>query len=66
MSDTTSDTGPVLAADGTPLKASLNRALRREKLEGHICDIAVMVMTLQHGAQVDGLRERVAEPAAQV
>ncbi|MBS9716822.1 ABC transporter permease [Pseudohalocynthiibacter aestuariivivens] len=31
MSDAT-DTGPVLAADGTPLKRSLNRALRREKL----------------------------------
>ena len=29
MSDAT---GPVLAADGTPLKASLNRALRREKM----------------------------------
>ena len=24
--------GPVLAADGTPLKRSLNRALRRQKL----------------------------------
>ncbi|MCW8842651.1 MAG: ABC transporter permease [Rhodobacteraceae bacterium] len=31
MSDTT-DTGPVLAADGTPLKRSLARALRRQKL----------------------------------
>jgi putative spermidine/putrescine transport system permease protein len=30
MSDTT-DNGPVLAADGTPLKKSLNRALRRQK-----------------------------------
>ena len=30
MSDTTS--GPVLAADGKPLKASLNRALRRQKM----------------------------------
>lgn len=31
MSDQ-SETGPVLAADGTPLKASLNKALRRQKL----------------------------------
>ena len=31
MSDTT-DIGPVLAADGTPLKRSLNRALRAQKL----------------------------------
>lgn len=36
MSDTTTDdstpTGPVLAADGTPLHRSLARALRRQKL----------------------------------
>ena len=32
MSDSTEDTGPVLAADGTPLKQSLAKALRREKL----------------------------------
>jgi putative spermidine/putrescine transport system permease protein len=32
MSDTTADTGPVLAADGTPLKRSLSRALRMQKL----------------------------------
>ena len=31
MSDTTSS-GPMLAADGTPLKTSLARALRRQKL----------------------------------
>ena len=31
MSDTT-DTGPVLAADGTPLKRSLRRALRAQKI----------------------------------
>ncbi len=31
MSDAT-DTGPVLAADGTPLKRSLAKALRREKI----------------------------------
>ncbi|MXU65661.1 ABC transporter permease [Oceanomicrobium pacificus] len=33
MTSATDDaTGPVLAADGTPLKRSLNRALRRQKL----------------------------------
>lgn len=32
MSDTTMQKGPVLAADGTPLKRSLERALRRQKL----------------------------------
>ena len=31
MTDAT-DAGPVLAADGSPLKRSLNRALRRQKL----------------------------------
>lgn len=32
MTDTAAPSGPVLAADGTPLKASLARALRREKM----------------------------------
>ena len=32
MTDTSQPSGPVLAADGRPLKASLSRALRREKL----------------------------------
>lgn len=32
MSDTTDTGGPVLAADGTPLKRSLARALRRQKM----------------------------------
>lgn len=32
MSEATARTGPVLAADGTPLKVSLARALRRQKL----------------------------------
>ncbi|RED12161.1 ABC transporter permease [Pontivivens insulae] len=32
MSSTDMDTGPVLAADGTPLKKSLARALRRQKM----------------------------------
>ncbi|MEQ8666024.1 MAG: ABC transporter permease [Rhodospirillales bacterium] len=32
MSETTANTGPVLAADGRPLKVSLARALRRQKM----------------------------------
>ena len=32
MTDTTAQSGPMLAADGTPLKASLARALRRQKM----------------------------------
>ncbi len=36
MSDATTDTGAVLAADGTPLKRSLNRALRREKMRAFL------------------------------
>jgi len=45
MSDTT-DTGPVLAADGTPLKRSLRRALRRQKLRalGLIAPLLIFVL----------------------
>ncbi|WP_299968578.1 ABC transporter permease [uncultured Roseobacter sp.] len=32
MADITDQSGPMLAADGRPLKSSLNRALRRQKL----------------------------------
>ena len=32
MSDMTKTSGPVLAADGTPLKRSLSKALRRQKM----------------------------------
>lgn len=32
MTDATQNTGPMMAADGTTLKSSLNRALRRQKL----------------------------------
>ena len=32
MTDTAEQSGPMLAADGRPLKVSLNRALRRQKL----------------------------------
>ena len=31
MADADTANGPVLAADGTPLKASLNRALRKSR-----------------------------------
>ncbi|MEK9724572.1 MAG: ABC transporter permease, partial [Rhodospirillaceae bacterium] len=32
MSDTATNDGPMLAADGTPLKISIQRALRRQKI----------------------------------
>jgi len=42
----TDDTGPVLAADGTPLKRSLQRALRREKLRalGLVAPLLIFIM----------------------
>ena len=45
MSDTT-ESGPVLAADGTPLKRSLRRALRRQKLRalGLIAPLLIFVL----------------------
>jgi len=45
MSDMT-DTGPVLAADGTPLRRSLNRALRAQKLRalGLIAPLLIFVL----------------------
>ncbi|MDR9393772.1 ABC transporter permease [Roseovarius sp. SYSU LYC5161] len=45
MSDTT-DTGPVLAADGTPLKRSLQRALRAQKMRafGLIAPLLIFVL----------------------
>ena len=43
MSDTA---GPVLAADGTPLKASLNRALRREKLRAFLLIAPLLLFIL--------------------
>ena len=45
MSDTT-ESGPVLSADGTPLKRSLNRALRRQKMRalGLIAPLLVFVL----------------------
>jgi len=44
MSDTTS--GPVLAADGRPLKASLNRALRRQKLRALMLIAPLLIFIL--------------------
>jgi len=45
MSDAT-DTGPVLAADGTPLKRSLNRALRREKMRALMLIAPLLIFVL--------------------
>lgn len=44
MSDTTS--GPVLAADGRPLKASLNRALRRQKMRALLLIAPLLIFIL--------------------
>ncbi len=38
--------GPVLAADGTPLKASLNRALRREKIRAFLLIAPLLLFIL--------------------
>ena len=45
MSDTM-DSGPVLAADGTPLKRSLSRALRRQKLRALMLIAPLLVFVL--------------------
>jgi len=45
MSDTTQD-GPVLAADGTPLKRSLARALRRQKLRALMLIAPLLIFIL--------------------
>ncbi|WP_372604999.1 ABC transporter permease [Actibacterium sp.] len=45
MSDTT-ETGPVLAADGTPLKRSLRRALRAQKLRALALIAPLLVFVL--------------------
>ncbi|MEL6959845.1 MAG: ABC transporter permease [Pseudomonadota bacterium] len=45
MSDMT-DTGPVLAADGTPLKASLRRSLRREKMRALLLIAPLLIFVL--------------------
>ncbi|PJE26620.1 Spermidine/putrescine transport system permease protein PotB [Pseudooceanicola marinus] len=45
MSDTTQN-GPMLAADGTPLKRSLNRALRRQKLRALMLIAPLLIFVL--------------------
>jgi putative spermidine/putrescine transport system permease protein len=45
MSDAT-DTGPVLAADGTPLKRSLNRALRMQKTRALLLIAPLLVFVM--------------------
>ena len=47
MSDATqADAGPVLAADGRPLKASLRRALRREKMRALMLIAPLLIFIL--------------------
>ncbi|MEO9651221.1 MAG: ABC transporter permease [Roseobacter sp.] len=40
------DTGPMIAADGRPLKASLNRALRRQKLRAVLLIAPLLIFVL--------------------
>ncbi|WP_375229517.1 ABC transporter permease [Roseobacter sp. S98] len=46
MSDAAEQTGPMLAADGRPLKASLNRALRRQKLRALMLIAPLLIFVL--------------------
>ncbi|MGJ8543946.1 MAG: ABC transporter permease [Sulfitobacter sp.] len=46
MSDITADNGPVLAADGTPLKRSLARAMRRQKLRAFLLVAPLLLFVL--------------------
>ena len=46
MSDMTDTGGPVLAADGTPLKRSLARALRRQKLRALLLIAPLLIFIL--------------------
>jgi putative spermidine/putrescine transport system permease protein len=39
-------TGPMLAADGTPLKRSLNRALRRQKISALLLIAPLLIFVL--------------------
>lgn len=45
MSDSTAD-GPVIAADGTPLKRSLARAMRRQKLRALLLVVPLLIFVL--------------------
>jgi putative spermidine/putrescine transport system permease protein len=44
--DTPEQTGPMLAADGTPLKRSLNRSLRRQKLSALLLIAPLLIFIL--------------------
>jgi putative spermidine/putrescine transport system permease protein len=46
MTDQTAQSGPMLAADGTPLKASLARALRRQKLRALMLIAPLLIFIL--------------------
>ena len=46
MTDATEQSGPVMAADGRPLKASLNRALRRQKLRAMMLIAPLLIFVL--------------------
>ncbi len=46
MTDITTDSGPILAADGTPLKTSLARALRRQKIRALMLIAPLLIFVL--------------------
>jgi putative spermidine/putrescine transport system permease protein len=46
MTDTTTNSGPMLAADGTPLKRSLARALRRQKIRALVLVAPLLIFVL--------------------
>ncbi|WP_299735778.1 ABC transporter permease [uncultured Roseobacter sp.] len=46
MTDATQDSGPMMAADGTTLKSSLNRALRRQKLRALMLIAPLLIFVL--------------------
>lgn len=46
MTDVTDQTGPMMAADGTTLKSSLNRALRRQKLRALMLIAPLLIFVL--------------------
>ena len=46
MTDTAEHSGPMLAADGRPLKVSLNRALRRQKMRALLLIAPLLLFVL--------------------
>ena len=46
MTDAAQNTGPMMAADGTTLKSSLNRALRRQKLRALMLIAPLLIFVL--------------------